>query len=493
MIQGSLRQGIAVEDSTQLLLAGVVGVLLGLAFAYVPATYIAIAMVALFVVILAIKSPQYAILAFLFIHSTFLSGDELPRLGVGGINIWITDMILVGLLALIAARLLVDHKFKIFRSPVIVPLLTFIIWVVFTTLRGYFYGGSSRWDMVIETRIALYYLLTFCCIYLIKRESEIKSLLRWFYLLAVVASVFVIIQFALGFQVSFLSSGKIYEFSSTGGPVVARVQGTVGEGLITFALVLKTITMFIEKFRVSKIYDLLQWLVIASALVTTFNRTHWLIVFISLLVAAFFVGRREKQRVYIWGMIVMIVVVGMSSFIVMYSPQSRAASLINAGLSRLLTLTQLAEYTDPEVSTVVWRNFEYEYGIPQVLKNPIMGIGLGARYRPTLEHDYPGFTGELYTHNSNLWIAMKTGLPGLFLYLWFSNAYVWHALKNWKLIKDIPQRGFVLGSGIGIFIALLGANLHPFGMTLEWVPVISIIIGLGEAIIYHQYCQMDIT
>lgn len=492
MIQGSLRQGIAVEDGTQLLLAGVVGVLLGLAFAYVPATYIAIAMVALFVVILAIQSPQYAILAFLFIHSTFLSGDELPRLGVGGINIWITDIILVGLLALIMARLLVDHKFKIFRSPVIVPLLTFAIWVVFTSLRGYFYGGNSRWDMVIETRIALYYLLTFCCIYLIKRESEIKSLLRWFYLLAVVAAVFVIIQFVLGVQVSFLSSGKIYEFQTTGGEVVARVQGTVGEGLITFALVLKTITMFIENFRVTKIYDLLQWLVIAAALVTTFNRTHWLIVFFSLMVAAFLVGRREKQRVYIWGMIVLIVVVAMSSFVVMYAPESRASSLIRAGFGRLLTLTQPAEYIDPQVSTFVWRNFEYEYGIPQLFKNPITGIGLGAQYRPTLEHDYPGFTGELYTHNSNLWIAMKTGLPGIFLYFWFSLAYSWHALWNWKLIKDIPQRGFVLGSGIGIFIALLGANLHPFGMTLEWVPVISIIIGLGEAIIYHQYCQMDI-
>ncbi len=491
MIQGSLRQGIAVEDGTQLLLAGVVGIILGLTFAYLPAMYVAIAMGALFIVIIAIRSPQYALMAFLFIHSTFISGDALPRLGVGGINIWITDMILIGLVALIIARLLVDHKFKIFRSPVIVPLILFTIWVLFTSIRGYFYAGNSRWDMVIETRIALYYLLTFCTIYLIKREREIKFMLRWFYLLAVVAAVFVIIQFVLGFQVSFLSSGKIYEFSTTGGPVVARVQGTVGEGLITFALILKTITMFIEDFRVNKIYDLLQWLVIAAALVTTFNRTHWLMVFFSLMIAAIMVGRREKQRVYIWGMIVLVVVVSMSSFIVFYAPGSRAASLINAGVGRLLTLTQSAEYTDPEVSTIVWRNFEYEYGIPQILKNPITGIGLGGQYRPTLEHDYPGFTGELYTHNSNLWFAMKTGLVGLFVYLWFSLAFVWHAMRNWKLIKDIPQRGFVLGGGIGIFIALLGANLHPFGMTLEWVPVISLVIGLGESIIYHQYLQMD--
>lgn len=492
MIQGSLRQGIAVEDGTQLLLAGVVGVALGLSFAYVPATYVAITIVALFILVVAIRSPQYALIVILFVLSTLFGPESFPRLSFGGIHIWITDLIIIGLFGLIAVRLLIDRSYKMLHSPITIPLILFLVWSLYTAMKGYYDHNSIRGDMVIETRIVLYNAIAICVMYLIRSEKNINILLKWFYFLSVVAAIMILVQFGLGVQVSFLTSGKIYSFATTGGPVVARVQGTVGEGLVTIALILKTITLFVDRLHIKKVYDLLQWLILAAGLICTFNRTHWIMVFVAILITMFLVGGKGRRQIFSWGLIVIFVGLFLGTLAVVTQPNSRAASLITAGVGRVSTIFQESSYTDPKESTILWRSFEYKYGLPQIYKNPIFGIGLGSQYRPTLLNvDYVGFQGELYSHNSNLWIAMKTGLVGFLFFLWFSFAFIWHTLSKWRSIPSIPHRDFVLGSGIAVLVCLFGANIHPFWMTLEWIPVFAIIIGLSEAIILYYSAKTE--
>jgi O-antigen ligase len=485
MIQGSLRQGIAVEDATQLLIAGVVGVLLGLLFAYIPATYVAIGISAIFLVILAIRSPQYALIVILIILSTVFPDGTFPRLNVGGIHIWITDLVILGLFGLIIIRLLAERDTKQFRSPIVLPLMLFLFWAFLTAIRGYYFHENSRNAVIIETRIALYYSIILCVMFLIRDEKNINNFLKWFYFLAVIASIMILVQFTLGYQVSFLNSGKIYAFSSNGGPEVTRVQGSVGEGLVTYALILKSITLFIDRMRSKSIVDLVQWMILAAGMIATFTRTTWIMIVMALVLAAFLVGRNERRRIIMWAIVAVGLLFIISVFTILLQPKSQFASLINAGVGRVSTIFQLKSYTSAQESTVVWRNFEYTYGIPEIYNNPIFGIGLGAQYRPTLSVDYVGFEGQLYTHNSNLWIAMKTGIVGFILYLWFSLTFAWHAIRNRKHITTPAHRGFVLGSALSIFLSLFAANIHPIGMTLEWIPVIAVVIGLSEAIILY--------
>ena len=489
---GSLRQGIAVEDSTQLLIAGVVGVALGVSFAFFPATYIAITIVAVFIVVLAIRSPQYAIISILFLQSTYLYGDSVPTLGVGDIHIWITDMIIIGLFGLIAVRLLVDRSYKISRSPIVIPLILFLIWVLFTSLRGYWYNGVIRGNMVIETRTLLYFSITLCVVALIRFEEDFKFIIRWFYFLALVAAIVILVQYGLGVEVSLLTSGKIYSITTTGGEVVTRVQSTIGEGLVTIALIIKAIELFVGGLQARRFYDFLYCSILAASLVATFNRTNWIMVGVALLLAIFLVGSRERLRIFAWSLLMVIFISLVIITIIAIMPDSRPAGLITAGLSRFSTIFQGASYVDPQESTLIWRNFEYTYGIPQLIKNPIAGIGLGADYRPTLSLDHPGFYGERYTHNANLWIAMKTGLVGFALYLWFMITFVVHTLKHWKLISSTPQRIFVLGSGLSILVCLFGQNIHPYSLQIGWIPVFSIAIGLSEKIIYYNIAKLGL-
>jgi O-antigen ligase len=490
---GSLRQGIAVEDGTQLLIAGVVGVALGVSFAFFPATYIAITIVAFFIVVLAIRSPQYAIIAILFLQSTFLYGDSVPTLGIGDIHIWITDMIIIGLFGLIVVRLLVDRSYKIARSPIVIPLILFLIWVLFTSLRGYWYNGVDRGNMVMETRTIFYFSIALCVVSLVRFEKDFQFIIRWFYLFALVAAFVILVQYGLGVEVSLLTSGKIYSITTTGGEVVTRVQSTIGEGLVTVALIIKAIELFVGGLQARRFYDFLYCSILAASLVATFNRTNWIMVGVALLLAIFLVGSRERLRIFAWSILMVIFISLVIVTIIAIMPDSRPAGLINAGLGRFVTIFQGASYVDPQESTLIWRNFEYTYGIPQVIKNPIAGLGLGANYRPTLSLDYAEFAGERYSHNANLWIAMKTGLVGFALYLWFMITFVVHALKNWKMITPKPQQLFVLGSGLAVLVILFGQNLHPFSLQIGWIPVLSIAIGLSEIIILHNIAKMELN
>ncbi|NPV87524.1 MAG: O-antigen ligase family protein [Anaerolineae bacterium] len=490
-MQRSLRQGIDIEGRLQLLLAGLLGVILGFSFAYVPAVYVAVAVAVIFLVVLAIRSPQFAVLGILVLLSSVIAEEKLPRIGAGSFKIWITDLLIIGLMALIVIRLLADRTYKLFRSPVALPLVLFLLWVLLSSLRGYFFLGNSRNDVVIETRISLYYLTTFCVLYLIRSKPKIQFLLDSFYFLASIAALAMLAQYALGAQVPFLSSGKIYQFSEGGAPTVTRVQGTVGEGLVTTAFILKTVTMFIDRLRFRKVIDLAQWLVIGAGLLTTFNRTHWLMVLIALLITVALVRREERRRIILWGVVVIFLLISVSAFIVLLRPDGEAAQFIYAAAGRFVSVAAGDLYTNERTSSLLWRNFEYEYGIPQIYKHPLMGLGMGAQYRPVLAVDHKTFEGWTYSHNSNLWIAMKTGLVGFALYLWFFIAFIWHALMKWRAIPLVSHRGFVLGSALGCLVILIGANIHPFGMQLEWVPVISVIIGLSEAIIYSYRARKE--
>lgn len=484
-MQGSLSRGIEIEGRTQLLLAGVLGVLLGIAFAYAPAVYVALAVVAVFAVVLAVRWPQLAMVGMIVMLSTVLPGTAIPKINAGTFKVWATDLIIIGSLVLITVRFLVDRRFVLVRSPVVLPLALFTLWTLISSLRGYYFDGHLRNDVVIETRIAMYYLTAICALFLVRAKDGLHFTIRAMSFFATVAAVAMIIQYVLGAQVAFLPAGRTYEFTESGTADITRVKDTIGEGLVTMVFIIKTVTMFINKLRFRKLIDLAQWLIIGLGLLTTFNRTHWIMVALAILITLMLVSSEERRRFVGWALFLLFVIIFASAFFGFVLPESKVTRFLGAAGGRFVTITQGESYTDPRTSTLQWRNFEYEYGIPQIYQHPLMGLGLGAAYRPRLSVDHAGFEGWKYTHNSNLWIAMKTGLVGFFFYLWFMLAFVWHGLRKWRAISHVTYRGFVLGSALGVLVLLPGANLHPFGMMLEWVPVIALAIGLSEALIYN--------
>jgi O-antigen ligase len=128
------------------------------------------------------------------------------------------------------------------------------------------------------------------------------------------------------------------------------------------------------------------------------------------------------------------------------------------------------------------------------MKYPILGIGLGTRYKPVkrlLLRASPSdpqstvtsyFLGGLMLHNSFLDIPLRFGLVGFIAFLWISAVFLVRGFRNWRKIKDPFFRAVCIGYTVSYVGTLITSNVDPF--LTEWRGVIGIAImwGTNEAI-----------
>lgn len=489
-MQAPWQQSRLSDKTTQLIIAGILGAILGVMFLFLPPLTVALLTGVAFLAVLAIKKPELALLGLLVIISSLFPDTAFPRINLIAFNLYITDILIVVFLFLIILRWLVDRNYPLIRTPLDIPFLAFCVWAAVTALYGYWMNDVPRYRMIPELRMAEYYISFFLFTNLLRTPGSLRFLLRWFFILATLVGVVMIVQYFLGYTSPILAGRVEVLVTSEQGRIyqeVTRITDTSGEGLITMAFMLKSVMLFIDRLRIRKMADLIQWGIIGTGFLMTFNRTHWLMAFFVIGMTALLVGKQERQKLLYWSLAVILLGVFLISAILILLPESGPATFLRAFGGRLFSVTASDLYRDPNTSTLLWRNFEYEYGLPQVWSHPIMGLGLGANYRPLLMNvDGYWSDGRHFVHNSHLWVAMKTGLVGFFFYLWFLLGFVWHGLRSWRSVADVSLRGMVLGSALSILAIVIGANAHAITMSLYWIPVLTFVIGTSEVIILRH-------
>lgn len=164
-------------------------------------------------------------------------------------------------------------------------------------------------------------------------------------------------------------------------------------------------------------------------------------------------------------------------------PGSRAASLAEASIARLSSLTESETYEDPN-SSLRWRGFEYAYALPQIAAHPLTGLGLGASYRPLVPgRDWEGFDGRRYVHNGHLYIMLKAGFLGYLFFAWLSLAYLYRVFRSWRRVPDPGLRASTVGFGLAFLAVLIGSTLSPMLVSSNWTAIIGIMLGMGEAVV----------
>jgi O-antigen ligase len=485
MIRSSWQQAISLDTPAQLAIAGFLGLLLGSLFAFLSPNAVLWLVLLVVMVLVAIRRPEVAVLGIIVMLSTVFSDVVFPRISIGIGNLYITDIIIIALFALIILRWLVDKKFQLVHTPLDLPLVLFVAWAVITAVRGYLEFNTDFVYFVPEVRIVAYYSIFFLVTQLITRGRNLDVFIKWFFMLATVVAVAIIVQYWLGVTFPFLA-GRVETLATQGRTFqeVTRVTDTVGEGLLTIAFIAKTIALFTNRLRSAQLVDLVQWAVLAIGLAMTFNRTHWGIALLAFLLTALLSRRQVRQTVLRWFLVCLYVFPALLTLILLAGPADGISRFVTASFDRLASSVSPDLYREESTSTLLWRRFEFQYGLPQLASQPLMGIGLGARYRPTLAQiDTPAFDGRRYTHNAHLWIAMKTGLVGYFLWAWLSIVFIWRGIKYWRLIADPQLRAIVLSFSLAYLGVMVGCILHPIVMTLYWVPVLAAMMGINEVII----------
>ena len=465
-----------------------VGLLLGVASLWFSPLWTLVGLAGIGLALATLKRPEVALLGILICTSSIIFEDRLPLMPISIVgSLHIPDAILLSLFGLIILRWLSEPDFKIIRTPLDLPLLAFYGMALLSTFVAVFQSSVEFYMARRAIRTVTYYLTFFIVTNLVWEDRQLRFLLRGLFLLATVVAVVMIAQFLLGESLVLLP-GRVETLYTQGKGYggITRILPP-GQSLILVASIATTVTLVLDKFRPINMLRFLQWGLLGLAVMLTFNRGFWVVVGLALLLLVYLARDQDRQRLAGWSL----VVVFLATIILLPAfdqPESRVAKLVSAAFERLGTLVSAKTFQSQQ-STLRWRDLEYEYAFPQITSHPLIGLGLGARYRPwdprldSKGSDGSGFDGRAYTHNGHVWILLKSGLLGYLCLVWLSLAFLIRGFKYWRRIPNSQMRGIVLGFTLTYLGVLIGAIVAPMFMQWFWTPVIGLMMGVNEVIL----------
>jgi O-antigen ligase len=166
-------------------------------------------------------------------------------------------------------------------------------------------------------------------------------------------------------------------------------------------------------------------------------------------------------------------------------PDSQAAKLVTGSFARLSTLWSTNTLGE---SSLQWRFIENEYALTQIISHPLLGIGLGANYRPwdpRIDHPRMGWDARGFIHNGHLWTLLKTGLLGYVSLMWLSVVFLIRGFRYWRSISNLEMRGIMLGFTLAYMGLLIAAIVNGIFRNWIWTPVIGIMMGFNEVVLRY--------
>jgi len=464
-----------------------VGLLLGVACLCFSPVWTLAALAGAGLVFVTLKRPEIGLVGILIATSSVVFEERLPLIPIGVGSLHIPDVVLLSLFGLIALRWLVERDFEIIRTPLDGPLLAFYGISVVSTFIAVLRGSVEFNHALRGIRVLVYYLTFFIVTNLVREERQLSLLWRGLSVLAAIVAATMAVQYLLGESVPILPGRveTLWTDGTTYGGIVRILPP--GQSLVLVAFVVTSVKLVVDELRWTTVFKFLQWGLLALALVLTFNRSFWVVAILALLLLACLAKGPHKQRLVGWGLVgLLLAPVGL--LLVFDRPEGKAARVVRASFARLSSLTRKDTFASPD-STFRWRSIEYEYALPQIISHPLIGLGLGARYRPwdpRLDWEGSegvGFDGRAYVHNGHVWVVLKTGLLGYLCLLWLSFTFLIRGFRYWSRSSRSQDKGLVLGFALSYLGVMVGAIVNPMFMQWFWTPVIGLMMGANEVIL----------
>jgi hypothetical protein len=464
----------------QLGLACLLGALVGTAILWLPPR-LAVGLVTAPILVLAfVKRPELGILGILIATSTLFDERQIPRIP----GLYVTDILLLALFGLVAVRWFIERDFRLVHSPLSFPLLAFFGLTLLSTLIALYQGAVLRESAVTELRHVTYYLIFFAVINLVRTENQLRLLLCGLLLLAVVVATAALIQYTFGQSVQ-LISGRVETLRTEGAVYseVTRITNFSGEAILLLAFISSAVKLAMTRFSAGQLFHLLLWGIFGVGVILTFNRNFWFASAINFLLLGLLIRRQDRQRYLAGALLIGLTLLSVAALA--YSqPDSRIATLVDATVERMGSMVDSETFEDNQTSTLRWRDFEYQYALPQIPENLFTGLGLGADYRPTIPGiDHERFSGQGYIHNAHLWLILKGGFSAYLCFLWLSALFLWRGFKYGRRLALPWQRATVLGFTLTYLAVLIGSIVNPMLMQWYWIPLIGLMLAVNELVL----------
>jgi O-antigen ligase len=463
-------------------IACVLGLILGiLSLVISPSTTLLSLIICVFIYAV-LKRSEVILLGFLLVTSTIISPENVPSISIGVGTIYLTDIILLASFVLIIVRLLVEPDFKLIHTPLNFPLLAFYSIALLATSIAILRSNLSLNSSLGELRTVTNYLTLFLVINLVRTKKQVELFLSGFLIISTAVALTMIVQYMLGVEIPFLP-GRV-ELLRTEGDSFATITRIIppGEALVVVSFIIMSTASIIERAKLISLLKFVQWGLLGLAVLLTFKRNVWIGLTLIFLFLLYLVDNRNRQRILKWGLVIGALLAVILP-VILSQPKTEAAQLVNASMERILSLVVTDTYQDPQ-SSLRMRDIEYEYAFDQIASTPVLGLGLGAMYRPSL----PGPEGndaafQRWLHNGHVWIMLKTGILGYLFFAWFSILFLLRGLKYWKAIPNLRFKATVLGFALAYIVILISSIVNANIMIAYWTPIIGIMMGINEVIL----------
>ncbi len=442
---------------------------------------------------------EVALLGIVFVTATVGFSDRLPELSLG-ITLQVPDLLLVGSLALILVHRLTVPDFRFVRTPLDLPLLAFFGVTLFSTCLAVARSSVPFDYAIAAVRVFSYYLTFFVVTNLVRERRQIDFLVNGIFLLATIVALGMIGQYLLGGSVQLIPSSFGGLDSSDTSFDSARRIAPPGLSIVLVSLVAGLCILVVERFKAMGFLRCLQCGVLGVAFMVTFLRSYWAGLFAIVLLLPLLLRGAPRRRLLGWGLGGL--AVATACLLVMYASSADAADskvsrLLQASWERYSTLGKGGTFEGKD-DNVEFRRLEYGYAWPAVASSPVIGLGMGAAYRPLdprLDADYAGdfHDHSRLIHNGHMMVLLQSGLLGYLCLIWLSLAFVLRGIMNWRTVPDQRMRGVVLGFTlvyVAAFVAALGNSLF---MLPFWTPVIGIIMGTNEVLLRKARLGEDLA
>jgi O-antigen ligase len=446
------------------------------------------------------QRPEVGLLGLIFLTGSFVPANIIDlRLPIGG-GLDLRDLALIGLFGIVFLRQLSQGTLTVPWWPVGSPLLLFLIMAVFSTFYALFFEHvESNWALG-DLRILSLYLTFFITLWSIRRPEQLKLLLIGMFIIADLTATIIYVQQFFGVGNPLLQAmmmardWRVYE---TAGAVRVIPAGQVLMHFMWF-IALGVLVLGRPNWRL-KALCVMHLVFLGGGHLYTYMRAQWVALLIGVGLLLIVLIPKYKRDVTKTAIIAYCAVLLLTSAIVLASgpmAEASATPFVNGITQRFGSLFTPSDTSETE--SLQWRSFEVEKALEAIRKQPLTGVGLGNRYRPLSTHsseasgsltDGSVATGRVsrftrYVHNSYAAIAVKMGIPGLLVLLWFCAAVLFKGFQVYRDMPDSEYKGVILGILLGFAGLLVWCYWHAHLIKAESTATIGLMVALVGSIAY---------
>lgn len=457
------------------LCTAVLGIVTGVLATVLPLEKALMAVAGAVLFLVAVSRPDLIILFILAMSSTLF--DHVPGIWIG-FNVTSVELCLLFLLGIIIARSLSGQGVNGFvRTPLDLPMILFFVAGIVSFFNAIYSLGTNRGFLIPILRLLFDYLIFFAVTNFVTTRGQLMTLVGGMIVMATIVAALMVLQQVLGGSAGILPGIKAlaadtFQQSFNG---VARVSAP-GVALV-FVMLLPTLVLITlpNYLKGRRGLLLIAAVLLLAAISLTFDRNMW--VGAALAGAIFVVLARSKSHRFIALILTVLIVACM--LVPLVSPYFPRVDNVVAALS----LRARSIFAGEELvydSSTQWRLRENELAIPKIKEYPILGVGPGGVYRD------PWWTGDTltrYIHNGYLYLLIDLGIVGFLPFVWFSAVFVVRGIMAWYRMRDPVLKALVISFTVSYIGVLFSSVTSPRLVEENFVPVIGVMLGIGEVAI----------